>query len=623
MRRLAAALVFVSSAAFGLGAQTGGVDRSRPPRDLPPRDEPAPGLMCVAPDPEGRIRKAALAPALALSFRQDPAWVTPSGDRAVHLRRFVVAGDVERVRFDRWDGAANAYVEETWTRDRSDTIAGRVVSIFEPSWAADVIHQRLTTARVGLDEPSLFLGYYRGAADQPSVSHAISLRVASGAIGPTGIVRVDDTVQYASHVVNLVLPTFGDGRLNDALELAAVTRRFYEVFDDVYDIIAIVPEDAHVDDNGAFHQRVRNDVTGVGLAAFDQSASYGSQGRLRGVEFFYNTRFGANATSNHELAHTWGHNFDWARIAGVTRAGHQPVSHAPLMTGGESVVSGVLTAARRIGLRDNGEAVVERAPVPARHHPLDLYAMGLLEPAAMPDLTVFEDQGQFSSTTVATPDPGAAVTGGRKTVSINDVMAAHGARSGPVLTDLRRATIVVSRDGLVAADDLARWNFFAARHEDAGGSGVVNYDGIGSFDASTGRRVDLSTDIQPTGAGALPRTQDPEPGQFGALDCRGFEFTTPPPTRVRAGQRFTVAGRVVARDRSDFSQAMFRFWPSDDASDRAERAYTEVSRSGLFSVDVEIRQGREGQYTVEGFLFWPDAAPQHSRCRLSVVNVTP
>lgn len=82
-------------------------------------------------------------------------------------------------------------------------------------------------------------------------------------------------------------------------------------------------------------------------------------------------------------------------------------------------------------------------------------------------------------------------------------------------------------------------------------------------------------------------------------------------------------GRVVARDRSDFSQAMFRFWPSDDAGDRAERACTDVSRSGSFSVDVEIRQGREGQHSVEGFLFWPDAAPQYSRCRLSVVNVTP
>ena len=152
---------------------------------------------------------------------------------------------------------------------------------------------------------------------------------------------------------------------------------------------------------------------------------------------------------------------------------------------------------------------------------------------------------------------------------------------------------------------------------------MIGYDGLGSFDASTGRRVDLSTGIQPTGVGAPPRTQNPEPAQFGALDCRGFEFTTPPPTRVRAGQRFTIAGRVAARDRSDFSQAMFRFWPSDDVSDRAERAYTDVSRSGLFSVDVEIRPGREGQYTVEGFLFWPDAAPQYSRCRLSVVNVTP
>ena len=622
MRALTIALALATSASFGLVGQTQPVAQTTL-RDLPPTRDPDPGLMCLAPEPEGRIRKAALSPGSAQSFRQDPPWLLARDDHGMRLRRFTVVGDVERVRFDRWDSAASAYVEEIWTRERSDTVAGRVVSVFEPSWPADVVQRRLAAARVGLDEPSLFFGNFRGSADGPTVSHAVNLRIGSGAIGATEVVQIDDTVQYASHVVNLVIPDFGDRRLVDALDLPAVTRKFYERFDDTYDVLAVVPQDAHVEEFGAFHQRVRDDIEGVGLTSFNRAADYGSAGRLRGVEVFHNTRFGENFTSNHELAHTWGHNFDWTRIAGLARAGHQPASHGPLITGGESIVSGVLTPARRIALRDGGEALIERTPVPARHHPLELYAMGLVDASALPGFTLFDDQAQFSATTTSTPSPGTAVSGGRKTVSINDVMGAHGVRSGPVLTELRRATIVVSRDGLLPAAELAHWNFFAARHEDGARTGVVDYEGQGSFDIATDRRIDLSTGVQPRGAGALPRTQDPEPSRLGPLDCRGFEFTTPPPTRVRAGQRFTVAGRVTARDRSDFVQALFRFWPSDDASEKVERAYTDVSRSGEFRVDVEVRPGREGQYSVEGFLFWPDAPSQSSRCRLSVLNVTP
>jgi hypothetical protein len=36
-----------------------------------------------------------------------------------------------------------------------------------------------------------------------------------------------------------------------------------------------------------------------------------------------------------------------------------------------------------------------------------------------------------------------------------------------------------------------------------------------------------------------------------------------------------------------------------------------------------VREGREGQYAVETFLFWPDAAPQYARCILSPVIVSP
>jgi len=442
-------------------------------------------------------------------------------------------------------------------------------------------------------------------------------------VRPVPIERIDDTVQYSSHVVNLVVPGFGDQRVSTDFDLAAVARRFYEHFEDTYEALAIVPAAAHVEEYSAYHLAVQNQVDGIGRSRLSRVSEYGSAGALLGVEAFNDARLLDNEVSNHELTHTWSHAFDWGRIAGISRAGHEPGAHAPLMTGGESLVSAVLHPTRRAVIREDGSAVVERTSSPARQHPLDLYAMGLLEPAQMPEWVVFEDQGQFSSTSASTPDPGTPIAGAMRRVSINDVMAAHGPRRGPVLSSLSRATIVVTRDELLSPEEMAYWNFFAARLEDPGRSGVVSYDGQPSFALTTDRRIDLRTDIRPRSHPRVDQAQDVDPSTLGPTDCLAVEFSTPPRARVRVGERFTVTGRVTARDRRDFSQVLIRLWPSTGEESRAERAYGRVSGSGAFSVDFELRDGREGEYSVQPFLFWPDAAPQYPRCILSPVIVSP
>jgi len=241
----------------------------------------------------------------------------------------------------------------------------------------------------------------------------------------------------------------------------------------------------------------------------------------------------------------------------------------------------------------------------------------------MPEWSVFLDQAQFSSTESSEPDDGTPVAGDSRRVSINDVMAAHGPRSGPVLSSISRATIVVSRDGLISPEEMAYWNFFAARLEDPAGTGVVAYDGQPSFDVTTDRRIDLRTDIRPRALRRVDARPDVDPWTFGASDCQAVEFSTPPRARVRVGERFTVAGRVLARDRSDFRQILVRLWPADGDDSRAERAYGPLSASGAFSLDFELRDGREGEYSVQTFLFWPDAPPQYPRCMLSPLVVSP
>lgn len=107
----------------------------------------------------------------------------------------------------------------------------------------------------------------------------------------------------------------------------------------------------------------------------------------------------------------------------------------------------------------------------------------------------------------------------------------------------------------------------------------------------------------------------------GVLDCSGFEITSPPPPRVRPGQRFTIAGRATTRDRTDYELVGVRLWPASGNTTHSDFQTVEMAGSGDFRVDFEVRSGREGQYSVDVFLFQCGAPPQYPRCSLSVLTV--
>src|SRR5437870_4672085 len=87
---------------------------------------------------------------------------------------------------------------------------------------------------------------------------------------------------------------------------------------------------------------VQNAVTGLNISTFNQAARYGSAGNLQGIEVYTGAFATRYQDSDHEMAHQWGSDFDWTRIAGISRAGHQPTAHAPLWTGGETLIGAVL-----------------------------------------------------------------------------------------------------------------------------------------------------------------------------------------------------------------------------------------------------------------------------------------
>jgi len=571
----------------------------------------------------GRLRADALASGLAdgepFMFDQDPPLVFAGAPTPLTLRNFSVVGDFPSVTFRRVTRDAPDGVVETWTRVSTRTVGGQIVSLFEPTWTTAEIDQMFSARRYGFDQPFVYWGTF--VAPGGAAERYVYVRTGLAGIPPSPVVRVNDQVQYASDVVNLVVPTFEDARITGGMngfDLVSAARLFYQYFADRYDVLALTPESTAIGDFGAFHANVQNTVSGLNISTFNQAARYGSAGALQGIEVYA----GATATryqdTDHEMAHQWGSDFDWPRIAGISRAGHQPGAHSPLWTGGETLIGAVLYGDRRVA-SSNGRFTIEQTPPPAAFHPLERYSMGILTADQVPDFEVFANQDQFDAATSTSPPIGTAVVGEAREVRMSDVIRVHGPRIGPAPATWRRATVLVSRDRLASQAEMDYWNFFAQRLADRRGAGRPTYNNYVSFPRATGRAIALQTAIAPLAQPALDQQLDTDTPMFGASDWRGVTFGAPVPSRFAANQTVTITGHVTAPDRSDFSSIDLAFFTVNSTTSVDFRGT--VSRSGDFSVPVRFTDAQRGAYQLSLYLFWPGSGSQYPRSSLSTVTV--
>src|SRR6185503_10908177 len=105
---------------------------------------------------------------------------------------------------------------------------------------------------------------------------------------------------------------------------------------------------------------------------------------------------------------------------------------------------------------------------------------------------------------------------------IFNVVGMYGERTGPVPSVWQRATIVVSRERLLSQREMDYWTFYAARAEDPQGTGVIGYDGVGSFEAATSGLVDVRADIRPLRAPQIVETFQVEGRAFDRDDVRSI-----------------------------------------------------------------------------------------------------
>lgn len=116
---------------------------------------------------------------------------------------------------------------------------------------------------------------------------------------------LDDERMFVNHVLSQSeYEKFitGDG------DLEMVTSKIYEHFNDDFDFVIILSvEETQPDDlfYGRSHP-AQNQIQGLGIGTYDNSANYGSVGKLKSVIYMPRTEYIRNGPFLHEIVHSWG-----------------------------------------------------------------------------------------------------------------------------------------------------------------------------------------------------------------------------------------------------------------------------------------------------------------------------
>ena len=564
-------------------------DGSRPLVDRIASDRSAPRLAGI------RSAEAGGRAAFLVDYRQDPPILTPEYTGRVWIRDLGRYGDVPTVTTSRLTSQGNDLIEETWPRTRTETIGedDEMVSRFDMSWPASEV---LRWIDYGYDSQNI-IHIATAEGEVTELGHdtgfSIWLRVAPPNLPRAPVVKINDHVQYSSHMVNLSFDYFVE-KLSDSTQL------FAEHFRDAYDEIAFSVHRPRTAGPRFSHGSIRYPVGGINnddpnpevilgdgatRVEYEDSATTYGLSRLQSFLHFSGPGLPESNTSIHETTHQWGDYFELVKMAGYKPVGHQPWGHTGLLFPHESFLGNVFRGPNREVIRIGGDLYEIAHVARPRLHPLHLYAMGLLPASAVPDMVVFEDQWQgFKHDT-------RLLSGGSRIVTMADILAEYGPRTGPVYPEWRRATIVLSLDGLMTQAEMDYYNFSAKRMGEkflsAGGFGPVSF-----YEAADGR-MRLRTDIEPKEHPVLRWAEPTVLRDYGRTAWRDVVLDAPVPSWFMPNEPYTFSGRVLNDAYDEIEICLIRRnYPF------STRSCLEASLSADGRFSVPHRFGEAGKYEV-------------------------
>jgi hypothetical protein len=309
-----------------------------------------------------------------------------------------------------------------------------------------------------------FIGYLRlYSGEELGTQINIFADIITEAIPPVQVEVLTPNVQYSDHLVNIVAPGFFS-----SFDNADVTGTFYTHFGDNFDYINIIYEIPHIENR--HHVTVKNDVQGIGVGIRDDTADYGSSGRLMGYTVFPIPTFfdGASPDYQHELGHQW---VNFLSVPPLDVAvPHWPLSDlaSGIMGWGKGRNTQGLTFNFYIVYVGGGNFQLEADYEPKVFTDLSLYLMGLIPPAEVAGHFVFDNQDQD-------PMAGGTLSGPVTSFVVGDIIASLGPRlpaSHDAAKKFRVATVIVSKDGLLSERAMRLYDYFSVRAEE---TEVVSY----------------------------------------------------------------------------------------------------------------------------------------------------
>ncbi len=352
---------------------------------------------------------------------------------------------------------------------------------------------------------------------------------------------------------------------SSAVPRQELARAFLQGRPDEYDFIVVFTTfEFDSGDALAFYNPLRNDVRGIGKPVFDNGAAYGSANRLQGiVDMAAVTRYALDPadprhpellnTLAHELMHRWAVGVRFRTPGGgdsTDLVGREGSHWSWFVDSDGSVMYGndwqALPGGRFRSVR-----------VRHQYSALDLYLGGLLAAAEVPPTMLLRGA---SGAPGDLPTLGAEITASGESVSIEQVIAAEGARE-PVAADapksFRAGLVLLKRPGepvparMLAQLERVRVNFqqrFAAM---TGGRGTLRFGALPRAGLAPG----LPQIVQPSA---------PRDGEF--VLTAGLDWLR---ARQQPDGRFEDDPATVLRDTAYAVMALAELAPNDPAIDRA------------------------------------------------------
>jgi hypothetical protein len=220
----------------------------------------------------------------------------------------------------------------------------------------------------------------------------------------------------------------------EKLDLASTVRRFYASHSDLFEQVVVYTSRPLNPLAGtlAFEINVQNHVQGIGLDPVDDSAAWGSGGRLESVVFMDSVDPYLDVDGfeilGHEVAHRWLAHFRFKDASGSSSGallGRGNVHWSFFLDTDASVMEGN-------DIADLGGGRFETVDFTRGYSPLDQYAMGLRGPEEVPPFFYVEGADDFRPNRAykvsTAPEAGVSFTGVRRAVRMEDVLAVMGPR---------------------------------------------------------------------------------------------------------------------------------------------------------------------------------------------------